>query len=395
MLGTGLQQEKIVQAIRIMNELQLDCWLTFVRETDEQPDPALRLIFDRDVTWHAAFLLTRSAERIAIAARYDDDVVRQSGLFSQVLSYTQEIGPALIEALERIQPTSIAINFSFDDVAADGLTHGMYLQLVKALRETPYPSRFISSEPLVSRLRSRKTAMELRRMRQAIQETEELFAMVHQFLRPGVTEYATAKLLHDAMRERSLGAAWSYESCPGVKFGPDTLFGHGIPSDIQLEQGFVASLDFGVCYKDYCSDLQRMWYLRQPGEEHLPPVVAQAFTAVKGAIEAGKSVLRPGIAGWQVDDAARSYLVSAGYEEYKHALGHSVGRHAHDGGPLLGPRWPRYGEKPYYFVEEGTVFTLELGVMTERGYVSQEDEVLVTAEGCEWFSQPQQDIYLI
>ncbi|HVU66946.1 MAG TPA: M24 family metallopeptidase, partial [Ktedonobacteraceae bacterium] len=97
----------------------------------------------------------------------------------------------------------------------------------------------------------------------------------------------------------------------------------------------------------------------------------------------------------QVDEASRNFLVAAGYPEYKHAVGHSVGRHAHDGGPLLGPRWPRYGETPYHIVEEGVVFTLELGVMTERGYIGLEDEVIITGDGNEWFSQPQKDIYLI
>lgn len=395
MTDTILQQEKIAQAIRILNELQLDCWLTFVRETDEQPDPALKIIFNQDVTWHAAFLLTRTGQRLAVVARYDDDLVKQSGLYTGVFSYTQDFGPALLEALAHINPTSIAINYAFDDVAADGLTHGMYLQLASALKHTPYPRRLISAGPLIARLRSRKTATELKRMRQAIRETEELFSRVSGFLHPGVTERETSEMLHAAMHERGLGAAWSYASCPGIKFGPHTLFGHGIPSDIALEPGFVASLDFGVRYHGYCSDLQRLWYLRQPGEDQPPEVVQRAFAAVKGAIEAGKAILRPGMAGWQVDEAARRYLVNAGYEEYQHALGHSVGRHAHDGGPLLGPRWPRYGEVPYHKVEEGVVFTLELGVMTERGYVSQEDEVLVTPDGCEWFSQPQEAIYLI
>jgi len=389
-----LQQEKIAQAIRILNELQLDCWLIFVRETDEQPDPAYKLVVNHDITWHTAFLLTRTGERIAVVARYDDDLVRQSGLYEAV-GYTDDIAPVLAKVLTRLDPVSIALNYAVGDVAADGLTHGMYLQLVEALKGTPYPQRFISSGPLVSRLCSRKTPAELERMRQALRETEEIYALVNEYLHTGVTEREIGEMMHAEMVRRKLGAAWSYANCPGVKFGPDTLFGHGEPGEIVLESGFLASFDFGVSYQDYCSDLQRLWYVRRSGETVVPEAASKAFNAARGAIAAAKAILRPGVQGWQVDEAARNFLVAAGYPEYQHAVGHSVGRHAHDGGPLLGPRWARYGETPYHTIEEGVVFTLELGTMTEHGYVGLEDEIITTPDGCEWFSQPQEEIYLI
>lgn len=394
MAETTLQKEKIAQAVRMLNELQLDCWLTFVRETAEQPDPAYKLIVNHDVVWHSAFLLTRSGARIAIVARYDDDLVRQSGLYD-VVRYTEDIAPALRSVLQRLDPASIALNYASDDVAADGLTHGMYLRLHEALKDTPYPRRFLSSGPLISHLRTRKTALELTRMRQAIQETEEMFSRVTASVHQGSCERDVSDMLHAEMAKRQLGPAWSYATCPGVKFGPHTSIGHGVPGEMVLEPGWLASVDFGVSYQGYCSDLQRLWYLCRPGETSVPEAVQRAFQVARGAIEAGKALLRPGIQGWQVDAAARRFLCEAGYPEYMHALGHSVGRHVHDGGPLLGPRWARYGETPYYPIEAESIFTLELGIMTGHGYVGLEDEVLVTSDGCAWFSCPQEEIYLL
>jgi Xaa-Pro aminopeptidase len=49
-------------------------------------------------------------------------------------------------------------------------------------------------------------------------------------------------------------------------------------------------------------------------------------------------VLRPGVQGHEVDAAARASLVGAGYDEPMHALGHQLGRAAHDGGALLRER---------------------------------------------------------
>ena len=86
--------------------------------------------------------------------------------------------------------------------------------------------------------------------------------------------------------------------------------------------------------------------------------------------------------GWEVDAAARESLVAAGYPEPMYALGHQLGRSAHDGGTVLAPRWDRYGAAPFGVVEVGNVFTLEYGTAVPgRGYIGLEEDVLVTADG--------------
>ena len=84
-----------------------------------------------------------------------------------------------------------------------------------------------------------------------------------------------------------------------------------------------------------------------------------------------------------------------GYPEFKHGLGHGLGRAVHDGGTMLGPRWPCYGRNAEAVVEAGNVFTLELGVMTGCGMVGLEEDVLVTAGGCEFLSSRQRELVLI
>ena len=125
-------------------------------------------------------------------------------------------------------------------------------------------------------------------------------------------------------------------------------------------------------------------------ESTIPRDVAKAFEAVRGALTAGAKALRPGALGFEVDAAARSFLVEAGYDEYLHALGHQVGRVAHDGGAILGPKWERYGSTPIIPVKAGEVYTLELGVIVPgRGYLGLEEMVVVTDDGCEWLSKRQ------
>jgi Xaa-Pro aminopeptidase len=122
----------------------------------------------------------------------------------------------------------------------------------------------------------------------------------------------------------------------------------------------------------------------------VPPDVQRAFEVVYGAIKAGEAALKPGVPGWQVDKAARDFIVDNGYPEYMHAFGHLLGRSAHDGATVLGPQWERYAGICEMPVEAGNIFTLELHVVVpERGVMSLEEDVLVTANGVEYLSAPQ------
>ena len=172
------------------------------------------------------------------------------------------------------------------------------------------------------------------------------------------------------------------------------MVGHGIPSSkITISPGHIFHIDVGVQKDGYCSDIQSCWYVPHSGDTAIPEDVKRATDAVVGAITAGAAALKPGVEGWQVDQAARDFVVAAGYPEYMHALGHQVGRLAHDGGGILGPRWERYGRTPYLPVEKDQVYTIELGVTVEgRGCVSIEEMVVVTDDGVDWLTSRQMDM---
>jgi Xaa-Pro aminopeptidase len=390
-----LIHEKADQAQALLAETGLDCWLTFVRETTVRPDPGVEQVVGADLTWDSAFLFGRG-ERIAIVGRYDAPNIRAGGVFQDVIIYDEGIGPALVGSLDRLDPQRIGLNYSDDDPTADGLTYGMLLHLNDLLRDTPYGARLTSAAPLLSKLRARKSPTEVARIRAAIATTEEIVGLVAAQIRPGVSEAQLGAFIHEQFRARGLPSAWSWDSCPIINSGSASEPGHGAPrDDILVEPGHLVHIDLGVQQDGYCSDIQRMWYVRRPGEDAPPPIIQRAFATVIQAIEAGAAALKPGVRGYEIDAIARKVIVDAGYEEYKHAFGHGLGRACHDGGTLLGPRWPRYGATPEGIVEAGNIFTLELGVETEAGYVGVEEDVLVTENGCEFLSSFQRALMLI
>lgn len=392
----GLIKEKMSQAGEILAEMDIDLWLILARETAMLPDPALELVLDLTVTWRSFFLISRSNRHTAIVGHYDADNVRQLGVYQDVIGYHHDAREHLLKALRAYNPAQIVINFSENDVAADGLTLGNYRTLLSHLEGTPYRQRLQSAEKVVAALRGRKTAQEVDRMRQAIATTERLFDEVDAFARPGMTQRQIADFVHQRMDGAGLGYAWDKAHNPIVTCGPKSSLGHVIPGEVPLERGHTLHLDLGVRQRGYCSDLQRMWYVLDENEEEAPADVQQAFDTVLAAIKAGEEALRVGVPGWQVDAAARQVIVDAGYPEYMHAFGHLLGRSAHDGATVLAPRWERYAGINELPVESGNVFTLELHVVVPgRGIVSLEEDVLVTSVGVEYLSTPQQALRYI
>src|SRR5688572_18521742 len=114
-----IQKEKLAQAVGILKGKSVDAWLTFVRETAHNADPALSLIMGLDMTWQAAFIVTRTGQKIAIVGRYDAENVRQMGGYDEVIGYDQSIQPDLLRVLDGLNPRQIAINYSESDSAAD------------------------------------------------------------------------------------------------------------------------------------------------------------------------------------------------------------------------------------------------------------------------------------
>ncbi len=346
--------------------------------------------------------MTKDGKRIAIVGNYDADPLRTYGHWDEVIPYVQSFREPFVATLERLVPPEtasprIAVNFSADDDKADGLTHGMYLLLQDYLAGTRFANALISAEPIVTELRAVKTADEIRRMRAAIAATDRLFAEVSTAAQIGSSERTVFDLVQARIAGLGLGYAWDRAGDPIVNSGPDSMIGHGTPSpQILISPGHIFHIDMGVVVEGYSSDMQRCWYVLHADEHELPDDVQRALAAVNAAISAGAAALKPGAVGWQVDEAARNALVGAGYPEYLHAFGHQVGRVAHDGGAVLGPRWARYGRTPFLPIRTNEVYTLELGVIVEgRGYLGIEEMVVVTVDGCEWLTDRQTSLWLL
>ena len=392
----NLLQEKSNQAVGILNEKDIDVWLTFVRETSAVNDPVLPLIFGYSLTWTSALIIAKSGRRIAILGRHEVETAKRTGIFDEVIGYDASIRADLLRILDELNPRQIAINTSLNDPSADGLTHGMYQVLTGYLEGSPHAGKLIPAEEILAALRGRKTPGEVEYIRTAVETTEEIYQRTFQHIRPGQTEKDLADFMHRQMADLVVEAAWDYDGCPIINAGPDSPVGHATPTDTPLQRGHLVHFDFGVKQDNYCSDLQRMVYLLRPGERKPPSEVQKGFETIILAIQETVNALHAGMQGMEVDSVSRHIITKAGYPEYQYATGHQLGRTAHDGGALLGPPWERYGKSPQLVVEVGQVYTIEPGLAIPGfGYMGIEEDILVTPGGAVPLSHFQKELILI
>jgi len=391
-----LIKEKVEQAKKLLSEFNIDCWITFVRESQINGDPTLAFLISADVTWHSAFIITNDGRAIAIVGRYDKQTVEDTGAYDEVIAFVEGIRDPFQKVLNKLNPGQIALNFSEGSEIADGITHGMFLTIQNLLNEVGIADRIVSAERLVSALRERKTATEIKNIKAAIKHTEEIFELVSKFIKPGRTEKEIAAFMKSEVEKRKLEFAWEPAVCPAVFTGPETAEAHYAPTDKKVESGHVLNMDFGVKVNGYCSDLQRTFYILKENEDAAPSDVKKGFDTIIESIEKSRLAIRPGIVAKEVDAIARKIVVKNGYEEFPHGLGHQVGRFSHDGTALLGPPWEKYAQKPFQLLEENMVFTIEPRLSVKnKGIVTVEEMVVVTKTGADWLSTPQKQLILI
>ena len=381
-MDTSLVREKVEQARTAVAESDADAWLIFCRETDEIAEPSLPYVLGFDVVWPTAVVIGPDRSTVILG---ENDAANAEALgVHDVRVYDESIREPLRGTLSAMDAEVLALDFDRDDTAADGLTHGMYLRLDDLL-----PGReFVGAGEIVADVRGIKSDTEHERITAAAETTLDLLRGLAEWWTPETTEADAADWLHERMRENGYDSAWSWDYCPTVHAGGDAEPGHTLPGDRTVGEGEIVHVDFGVVVDGYAADLKRVWVRGEPD-----PGLREAFEDVRAAVEAGCEELEPGAVGHRVDARARAELVARDRPLFDHGLGHQVGRAAHDGGLLLGPQWERYGGAVEGEVRPGEVYTVELGLDTEWGYVGQEEMLRVTEDGTEFVVEPQTELW--
>jgi len=279
----------------------------------------------------------------------------------------------LIECLRRMNVTRAGFEASHVTVAT-----------LDSWKRAAPEIEWVSTDGVVERQRLVKDEGEIAVFRRAGRALAGVSVRLREWVRAGRTEREVAKDI-DAGIE---AAGFSHTAFPTiVASGPNSAHPHARPGDRRLRDGDLVVLDFGGVLDGYCVDLTRMAGIGQVGSG-----AAVLFSAVQSAQKAAVAAVRPGITGADVDRAARSVLESAGFgAAFLHGTGHGLGLEVHEA-----PRLSRAATGTAETLEVGMVCTVEPGAyVAGLGGVRLEDDVLVTASGCEVLTEAPRDLLVV
>ena len=253
------------------------------------------------------------------------------------------------------------------------LTVARHEWLVRTAEARRLALAFRPTERIVEQARVIKDDGEVATLRDAARRLTPVALAAFDLVRSGTSERAVAARIDAAIRDAGFERP-AFDTI--VASGPNGALPHYRAGDRLLERGDLVVLDFGGVLDGYCSDLTRTVAVAPPSSE-----ARRVHQAVREAQQAAIDAVKPGIATTEVDRVARRVLDAHGLgEAFGHGTGHGLGLDVHEEPRVTRPR----ADVAPVTLEPGMVFTIEPGAyLPGWGGVRIEDDVLVTAHGCE------------
>ena len=246
--------------------------------------------------------------------------------------------------------------------------HGLHAQLVPMHKK-------------ISSFRAVKEEWELELMKKAQAIADQAFTQILTRIKAGMTEKELqAELIYCLYKNGGEGLSFD----PIVVSGPNTSLPHGVATDRVIREGDFITMDFGVLYKGYCSDMTRTVALSYATEE-----MKKVYDTVLQAQLAGIAATKAGVTGKMVDAAARQVIEEAGYGKYfGHGYGHSLGLEVHED--------PNCNPGGTTVMEENMVCSAEPGIYLPGKFgVRIEDVVVFKADGCENITASPKNLIIV
>jgi len=181
----------------------------------------------------------------------------------------------------------------------------------------------------------------------------------------------------------------NYPSCLCTSVNEEIV--HAVPSDKIIKEGDIISLDLGIFYKGFHTDMA----LTLPVGK-ISPEAQRLIRVTKKALKRGIKKVRPGNTFGDIGNTIQRYVESQKFNVVRDLCGHGIGKEIHEDPKILNYGKRHLGSE----IKEGMVFCIEpmvtagdwklkkttdgFGFETEDGFLSAhfEHTIAVTKESC-------------
>ncbi len=197
-----------------------------------------------------------------------------------------------------------------------------------------------------------KSRDEVAVMREAGRILAEVRDIVVDRLRPGLVEKELDEVARKEFKNRKVTPAFlGYQGYPAtvcVSINDEIV--HGIPSDREMMDGDIVSIDIGCVYKGFVADCAVT-----VGVGNVSPEAQRLIDVTREALNRGIGAARAGARLGEIGAAIQGYVEGEGFSVVREYVGHGVGRQMHED-----PQVPNYGRPDSGpILKEGMVIAIE------------------------------------
>lgn len=218
----------------------------------------------------------------------------------------------------------------------------------------------------IKEIRAIKDLHEIRAIKKACAIGDKAFQYILNELKLGITEKEVGYKLEVFIKSK--GADLSFKTI--VAFGKNSSMPHYITANQKLKANMIVLFDFGVRYKNYCSDMTRTVFFGK-ADKKFKKIYNTVHKAQTEAIDFIKTAKRKDCTAQSIDKKAREFIIKNGFSTIPHSLGHGIGLEVHE--------YPYISPTSNTLLQKGMVFSIEPGIYIPNfGGVRIEDLVSIT-----------------
>mgnify|MGYP001271947155 FL=1 len=221
-----------------------------------------------------------------------------------------------------------------------------------------------------------KNKFEIERLYHAGQIVKETLFMIEDSIKPGITTLELDKKAEDFIISKNAlpGFKGLYGYPATICISIDDEVVHGLPSDRELKDGQIVSVDVGSIYEDFYGDHAKTFIVGSTSEEK-----RKLVENTKKCLEKGIEQVKTGNTIGDIGYAIQSYAESCGYGVVRELVGHGIGRNLHED-----PQVPNFGSKDEGFkIEDGLCLAIEpmINLGTPDVFTKKDNWTVCTKDG--------------